>query len=138
MVSLVEVNLAAVLVAAALYWLLGALWYSPVLFAERWVAAVGFSDEEMAAAEPAPGMVMTAVGDLVAAYVLATVLVYAGAATALEGLWLGALLGLGFVATTNLTDVGFEGDPWELYAINTGYHVVGFTIMGTLLAAWPF
>ena len=40
--SLAGVNVLAVLTAAALTFGLGALWYSPLLFARRWMAAHGY------------------------------------------------------------------------------------------------
>ena len=36
-----EFNHLAIFVSAILQWLLGAIWYSPVLFAKPWMAMVG-------------------------------------------------------------------------------------------------
>jgi len=43
----IQVNYVAVLVCAVVTFLLGGLWYSPVLFAKRWVALVGLTEEQM-------------------------------------------------------------------------------------------
>jgi uncharacterized protein DUF1761 len=43
------VNNVAVLVAGVVIFLLGGLWYSPVLFAKRWVALIGKSEQELKA-----------------------------------------------------------------------------------------
>src|ERR1051325_1549607 len=48
-------NYLAVLVCAVIIFLLGGLWYSPVLFAKRWVALQGKTMEEMQAAGASPG-----------------------------------------------------------------------------------
>ena len=43
------VNYLAVLVAAIVIFILGGLWYSPVLFAKKWVALQGKTEEQMRA-----------------------------------------------------------------------------------------
>lgn len=41
------INFWAVLVAALVFWTIGALWYSSVLFSKRWQKEVGFKEEEI-------------------------------------------------------------------------------------------
>ena len=110
-----RINYAAVAVSALAYWLLGGLWYSPLLFARPFVALLI---------------------SLLLAYVLAHFVRFTGAETARTGLLAGFWLWLGFVATTNLETVLFEGRPLGLYLINNGYHLVGLLGMGALLAVW--
>ena len=43
------VNNIAVLVSGVVIFMLGGLWYSPVLFAKRWVALTGRTEEELKA-----------------------------------------------------------------------------------------
>jgi len=40
------------------------------------------------------------------------------------------------VSTVQLTDALFNKKPFKLYAINTGYQLVCYLVMGTILAAW--
>ena len=42
-----NVNIVAVLVAALVTFVLGAFWYSPVLFARQWMQAQGYSPEKV-------------------------------------------------------------------------------------------
>ena|SRR2546429_365465 len=42
-----NVNIVAVLVAALLTFVLGAFWYSPVLFARQWMQAQGYTQEKV-------------------------------------------------------------------------------------------
>src|SRR5690349_13548372 len=49
-------NYLAVLVCAVIIFMLGGLWYSPMLFAKRWVALQGKTMEEMQAAGASPRM----------------------------------------------------------------------------------
>jgi hypothetical protein len=41
------INVWAVLVATLIFWAIGAVWYSPVLFSKRWQKEVGFKEEEI-------------------------------------------------------------------------------------------
>lgn len=69
------INLLAVLVSALLFFMLGALWYSPVMFAKPWIKGMGWSDEKVnAMKEHGPGskpFIISGIGTLVMAYVTA-------------------------------------------------------------------
>ena len=134
-----RINHLAVVVAALAYWVLGALWYSPLLFANRFVALMRWTPEDVAAINAAgSGREVGAalLVSLVTAYFLAHFVRFVGAETPRGGALAGALLFVGFVLTTNLSTVLFEGRPLGLYLINNGYHLAGFLLMGTILSAW--
>ena len=134
-----RINYAAVAASALLYWVLGGLWYSPLLFGGKFIEIMRWSPEQVARiqAEGAGAQLALAlVGSLVAAYVLAHIVRYTSAERAFEGARAGFGLWLGFVVTTNLNTVFFEFRPVGLYLINIAYHLVAFLAMGALLAAW--
>lgn len=134
-----KINYAAVAVSALLYWALGGLWYSPLLFGGKFIEIMGWSPEQVAhiAAQGAGAQLAWAfVGSLVASYVLAHVMRYTGAETAAGGAKTGLWLWLGFIVTTNLNTVFFEFRPVGLFLINIAYHLVAFLAMGALLAVW--
>ena len=134
-----RINYTAVAASAAGYWVLGALWYSPLLFARPFIALKGYSPEQLAAMQTqshAGETGLAFVTSLVLAYVLAHFVKFTGAETAASGALAGFWLWLGFVATTNLSTVLFEGRPAGLYLINNGYHLAGLLGMGALLAVW--
>jgi hypothetical protein len=113
---------------------LGALWYSPVLFAEPWMRAVGRTREELGAAQL--GYALSAIGAIVSSYVLARIVKWAE----VDDLWNGALIGIfvwaGFVATVLAVTTYFGGRPRALWLINGGYQLVSLVLMGALLGAW--
>jgi hypothetical protein len=134
-----KINYAAVAASALLYWVLGGLWYSPLLFGGRLIEIMRWSPEQVAqiAAQGAGAQLALAfAGSLVAAYVLAHIVRYTNAETAAGGAKTGLWLWLGFVVTTNLNTVFFEFRPLGLFLINIAYHLVAFLSMGTLLATW--
>ena len=134
-----KINYPAVFVSALAYWILGAVWYSPLLFERPFIALKSWTPEQVEAVRAAShaGEIGTAlVVSVVTAYVLAHIVRLAGAETATSGMLAGFWLWLGFVVTTNLSTVLFEGRPLGLYLINNGYHLTGLLGMGALLAAW--
>ena len=134
-----KINYVAVAVSALLYWVLGGIWYSPLLFGGKFIQIMRWSPDQLARIEAEGAglqLALAFVGSLVAAYVLAHVVRYAGAENAPDGAKTGLWLWLGFVVTTNLNTVFFEFRPLGLYLINVGYHLVAFLSMGALLAVW--
>jgi hypothetical protein len=134
-----KINYTAVVASAFLYWLLGGLWYSPLLFGGKFIEIIGWSPEQVARIEAGGAgaqLALAFVGSLVAAYALAHVLRYTGEETAASGAKTGLWLWLGLVVTTNLNTVFFEFRPVGLYLINISYHLVAFLSMGALLAVW--
>ena len=134
-----KINYPAVLVSAIIYWALGALWYSPLLFSRAFIALKGWTPEDIARIQSQGTAKLIAaafIGSLIAAYVLAHFVRLMDARGAVDGLKIGLWVCLGFIFTSNLETVLFEQRPLGLYLINNGYHLVGFLLMGALLASW--
>ncbi len=118
--------------AVVVYFGIGAVWYSPVLFANVWLEEIKRKRSEMTMATQA--MVTT----FIAMVVLVIVEAWLVEATGTAGWFMGALLGfklwLGFTATTALVNSSFQGGSMKLYAIDQGYHLVGIVLAGAILA----
>ena len=132
-----KINYLAVAVAGVLYWILGAVWYG--LFSERFVALMRWTPEDLARAQAqgsAKELALAFATSMLTAYVLAHLVRATGARTGLDGALTGFCVFVGFVLTTNLATVIFEGRAAGLYLINMGYNLVALLLMGVLLAAW--
>ena len=136
-----NINYMAVIVSAAANFLLGWLWYSPMLFGKQWMKMMGF--DKLSKAQQADmkkkmgvSIFMGIVTSFVIAYILAHFVAYTGSTTIGMGMQTGFWIWLGFIATTMMGTVLWEGKPWKLYFINVGYYLVSFHIMGAILAAW--
>jgi Protein of unknown function (DUF1761) len=131
----VDLNWIAVIVVAVFPMVLGALWYSPVLFARPWMQAIGRTEEDMRSGA-ATGYLVAALGALVISYSLARLARWAE----VDDLWNGALVGLlawiGFVAATSGVNTVFAGRPRILFAIDGGYYLVAMLVMGALHGVW--
>ena len=134
-----NVNILAVLVAALLTFVLGAFWYSPVLFAKQWMAAQGYTPEQLNVMKhrgATRAYVVSAGCYVVMAYVVALLASYTNSTTLAQGLWLGFLSWLGFAATIGLTGNMFSEKPIAAWVIDAGYQLAYLVIMGVLLSVW--
>jgi hypothetical protein len=129
-------NHGALLVSAVFLWLLGALWYSPVLFAKPWIAIVGRKEGEKPKGL-VKGMISSFVGDLILSLVLAHFVVWSGATTFAWGAFVGFLSWFGFYISPLYPQSIYEGRPFLYVVINGGYWLVGLIIVGGVLAIWP-
>jgi hypothetical protein len=143
---MVPVNYLAVLISAILAMGLGYLWYGK-LFRKGWEELMGWTPErvaELQAKAKANGMAVQygiqAIGALLMAFVLAHAIIFAGAYLTLPGISAGLITGfmswLGFVAPVSLGMVLWDGKPWKLWAINSGYYLVSLLLMGLILGWW--
>ena len=135
-----NMNWLAVFCAGLAYWLLGAIWYSAV-FSKMWRSAV--EEHGVKIGPPNQGgmgikLIVTLVCNLIMALVLARVIHQVGHhhMDLLRGLKIGAGVGLGFCATALTMTYVWQSPPRRLWAIDAGYHIVGCTIMGAILAIW--
>jgi hypothetical protein len=133
-----HVNYLAVLVTGIVIFMLGGLWYSPVLFARRWTQLMGKSEAELKAPSGAmPAMYLQAfLCGLLSAWVLAVILRHFDPVTPLRGAAVGALCWLGFAGATSYASALFSMKPKALWLIDSGYNLVSFVVAGTVLAVW--
>lgn len=129
-----EINFLAVLAAAVASFILGGLWYSPLLFAKTWQREAGLSDEQVNSGNMALIFGLSFLLSLVAALVFA---LFLGPRPPLAlGLGAGVSAGLCWVAASFGINYLFERRSLKLFLINGGYHTLQFTIIGLILALW--
>ena len=130
-----NINYFAVLVAALSTFLLGGLWYSPLLFGKAWMRANNFSEEDLQTFSKARMFGWSFVFSLVMAVNLAMFL--AGPGTNVTwGMTAGALAGFGWVAMAIAIIGVFENRSWTYILINGGYMTVAFVVMGAIIGVW--
>lgn len=128
-------NHLAILVAALSAFVLGGLWYSPLLFHNAWKRVNQLSDSDLAKGKPALIFGVSFLLTLIMAYNLAFFL--SNEETDLAwGATAGVLAGLGWVAPSIGILALFERRPSRYTFINGGYFVVMFVVMGTIIGAW--
>lgn len=135
-----EINYWAVLIVTVLSMGLGALWYSPVMFLNRWARLARIDLDKKDAPVVIPMMVAFAVTFLTAWVLAGSVAIawhfYGGAyfgsavVTALT-LW------AGFTAARFITHDVFEGRPSQLTVLNIGFELATILIMAIVIGLWP-
>ena len=133
-----SLNYWAILVAVLFNQALGAAWYSAL--AKPWMAEVGLNPEDMEAMRGTPRQwypyMLAAVGGVVFTLVLGLLAQGLRADSAGEGLGLGLLAAVGFIFTSNTINYAFEGRSLKLFAINSGYPLISYSVIGILLSIW--
>lgn len=130
-----EINFWAIGAAALASFLLGGLWYSPMLFGKAWQREVGLSDEELAKGNMPLIFGSTLILCFIASFVFA---MFLGPRPPLAlGLGAGFSAGLCWVSASFGINYLFERKSFKLFAINGGYHTLQFTVIGLILALWP-
>ena len=132
----IQVNYLAILVVGIISYLLGALWYSPPLFAKQWMNAIGKSEADLKGGASAITYVITFVVWIISLYVLSVFIHYSGASSFGYGMLAGFLCWFGFYALLSLMMSLFEQKPYQLWLINAIYVLVAFLLSGGILAIW--
>lgn len=127
--GLENVNFLGAIAGAVSAMVLGAIWYSPWMFAGRWQALIGKSDEELGS--PVVAMLIAA---------LMFILLGAGMSWIIPndssigvGLMWGFIAFWAFALPTTIINGVFERRPWALMAIFLGYMLISILAMAALI-----
>ncbi|MBP7056924.1 DUF1761 domain-containing protein [Candidatus Gracilibacteria bacterium] len=132
------INYVAVLLAAVVAMIVGSLWYSPLLFGQRWASEMMWGKKTPAPvkSEMISAMVGMFLGAIVMSYVLAYMFLAVGVATLVGALTVAAWLWLGFVVVPAASMVLFEKRSLSLFMITIGNFLV--TILAETLVLMYF
>ena len=135
--TLPDLNYLAVLVSGIVSFILGGLWYSPLLFARPWVALMGKTEEELKATASGPASyVVVFICGLLSAFALAVIIDRFQPVTVLTGVLVAVLCWAGFAGATSFGSALFSGQPRGLWLINSAYNLVAFIAAGVILSVW--
>lgn len=133
------INLWSILVASIVAFVIGAIWYSPILFGKEWMALTKLSDADVAAAKT-KGVTLFYVIQFIFTVVSFCVLGFAlgsiGTHTASDGAFLGLLAWVGFVLPIGVSNLMWEKKPFKLVLINTVSTLLSLVVGGAIVGAW--
>ena len=136
-----SVNYLAIFIAGIVSLAIGFVWYSPALFGEPWMKAMGYSKEHIQKVKRHMipmyfvSFILTLVMAVLLSYVMSLSLSVLGYTPLTTGLMMAFFVWLGFVIPVQASDVLFGTTKnWELFYINAGYQLVSLMAMGTILA----
>lgn len=138
--DLAGINWLAVIVATAIYFALGAVWFAPQTpIGRAWVSASGYQSPTSGAASSSLFYFVPAATTFVLVVATALIAGATGTDTLAEGVVLGLVVGIGYAATIVLTTAAFEFSKprqWTWGIIDASYHVVGLLIAAVIVALW--
>lgn len=133
-----NVNYLAILASGIVMMVLGYLWYGP-FFGKPWMKMVGMTEKEMKGMNPsdmARSYGLMFVSALILSFVYAHVLIAFQSNSIIMALQGAVWTWLGFIATTMFSGVLWMKKPIKLFAIDSGYYLVGLVLIGVLLTLW--
>jgi hypothetical protein len=129
------VNWLAIVAAVMSNFVIGGLWYSPLLFVNPWLRMSGVQKRVFD-----EGLPKALLGDLFSAAAMALtlnqVLRWSGTTGIGSGLLVALVVWIGFVASVLITQVTYEHRPLAFFAISSGYRLVTLQVMGAILSTW--
>jgi hypothetical protein len=131
-----QVNYLAVFACTVAAMILGSLWYSPVLFGNAWMKAVGLKKEDINKGDAFKSMLSTVILAFIGALVLATFILMTGTTKIFMGVHIGFLVAIGFISPVMLMNTLYEKRSIKAWWIHTFYQLLVFMINGAILTAW--
>jgi hypothetical protein len=129
-----NLNWLAIIVAALSAFILGGLWYSPLMFVKRWMKETGITEESTKNTNMGKLFSLAFILSLLAAFFLA---MFIGSdAGAGFGALAGFMAGFGWVFTFMGISYLFESRTLAHFLINSGYSIISLTIMGFIIGIW--
>lgn len=129
------INFWAVIAASLSAFMIGGLWYSPVLFANVWMKETGLDEEQLKNANTAKIFGLAFVFIIIMAFCLAMFLNDPSIDMA-AGTFYGFLTGFAWISLALAVNSLYERKTWKYMLINGGYWTLVFTLMGLILGAW--
>lgn len=131
------VNYISILSASVLSFIVGMAWYSPVLFGNKWAKLSGVNFRKPKnKISVGISMLLGFISTLILASVFQYVILKLGYSGIAAGATLGFWFWLGFLATSLIGVVLWEGKPWMLYILNVTYWLINLIIIGATLGYW--
>ncbi len=130
----------AIALATGAYMLIGMLWFGP-LFGKKWIKLMGFTESSMKKMPLTPLQAMA--GGAVAAFLMAFVMAHdifvwrqffgESVSPAFCAFQMGLWVWLGYVATSQVGMVLWEGKSWKLFFLVTAHSFVAYQAMAFIL-----
>jgi Protein of unknown function (DUF1761) len=127
------VNWFAIAAAIVSAFVIGGLWYSPLLFVHSWLKKSGV-DKQVFDAGLRKALILDLFAAAATALVLNQVIRWSGAEGVASGLLVALVVWIGFVASVLITQVTYEHRPFAFFAISSGYRLVTLEVMAVILS----
>lgn len=127
------INWFAVIIASVSSFILGWLWYSPLLFGKAWQEDNQLTKEKLMASNFVKVFGLSFIMTFVYAFMLAKTILRTDLSGMADGLKFGLLVGAFFSAMSLGISYQFSHRTTRLYFIDAGFMIVSSTIMGAII-----
>lgn len=127
----IQIDYLTVFIAALLNMIIGFFWYSKWLFGPAWMKLSKIKKMQPSTLLMFYGFIIS----LIIAYFLAFFEAVLGITTVTDGMFVGFLLWLGFVLTTQINQVVWGKTPFRLFFLDTGFKLLSFLVMSGVIGA---
>lgn len=134
-----QFNYTAVVASSCIFFIIGSLWFSPLLFSSIWIKEL--KDHNVKLTEPSTNvlvskMLLTFSANFVASLAMAYLVNLTNSTSAISGLCLGITAVFGFVLTSIGSVFIWENRSLKLFFIDAGYPALGIIISAIILSVW--
>lgn len=129
-------NIWAVLVGFVSNMLIGALWYSPLLFGNIWLKLIGKRMDDISKENSNKSMMLSVIPGVLLSVLMAVLLSFIDPRTVLDAIVIASLVSVGFIGFSALNLVIYEGRSFKLLLVNVGYSVVSLNVLAVILTLW--
>ena len=131
-----QVNWIAVFCGALAYFMLGALWYSKLLFVKKWLEYLKIDPDH---ADAKKGMAALMIGSFITMFLVSTIIAIVRLKLDISGTSSGLKLGLatGLLGSFSIfINYLYEKRPAGLFLINGGYVIAGNILAALIICNW--
>lgn len=129
-----QTNFLAIIVAAVVYFVIGAVWYS-VLFGKTWMENVGRTKEQLMSGSKIVYL-YTVIAEFGICFVMAFVIWILGTPNFMSAIKVGAFFSVGLTATIIAINNWYGQRSVKLTLIDSGYHIVGIIFASIIMTVW--
>jgi hypothetical protein len=127
----IEIQLLPIIVAAIADMVIGALWYSKLLFGKQWMKLANFSEKDTESTPVSQYLISTAAAFFLS-FVLFQFINFAGVTTNLEALQFSLWVWFGFGIAISISKQVFDAGNWGLYFIFYSYKLLSIIAMSLI------
>lgn len=126
-----QIDIFPVVIAALVNMVIGFFWYSKWFFGPLWKKKSKAKEADVSPQTLFFGFIVS----LFIAYFLAFFISYTSVTSITDGMFVGFLLWLGFVATTQVGSIIWTNTPLLLFFIDSGYKLFAILVMSGIISA---
>lgn len=130
-----QTNYLAILVSSFVYFFIGALWYSPLLFSKEWVKHVGRTEEQLRSGSRII-FLYTFIALIIICFVTSFIVWFLGTRDTFSAVKLGLFLSFGYTSTIIAINNWYGQRSVKLTLIDAGYHIIGIVSATIILSIW--